>query len=77
MTFINDLWVVGPLVIVIGAAGVGIYNWIRTLNDIDRFETDEKERRKWWLRVFLLRFAGVIWYRRGLAQKDDTDPTAD
>jgi hypothetical protein len=47
---------------VLGAAALGTCYWIRTLQDVSRQETDPKERRKWWLRVFFLRFVGTIWY---------------
>jgi hypothetical protein len=36
--------------------------WIRTLNRINRTEADPGERRRWWWRVFLLSYLGILWY---------------
>jgi cbb3-type cytochrome oxidase subunit 3 len=45
-----------------GVVVMGTRYWILTLRQISREETDPKERRKWWLRAFFLRFIGVLWY---------------
>jgi len=45
-----------------GAAALGILTWVRTLGQVSREEQDPAERRKWWLRVFFLRLAGILWY---------------
>jgi len=51
------------LAIAIGAgAGLGIYYWVKTLNEISRSSMPPEERRRWWRRVFLLRVVGVMWY---------------
>lgn len=50
------------VVIAIGLATLAAWYWIRILVEISRSEMDPKERRKWWWRVFLLRYLGVIWY---------------
>ena len=46
----------------LGAIALGTVYWIRTLQEVSRQETDPKERRRWWIRVFFLRLIGVLWY---------------
>ena len=46
----------------LGAIALGTVYWIRTLQEVCRQETDPKERRRWWIRVFFLRLIGVLWY---------------
>jgi len=46
----------------LGAIALGTRYWIRTLQEVSRQETDPKERRKWWIRVFFLRLIGILWY---------------
>jgi hypothetical protein len=53
---------IATLVIAIGLAAVAAWYWIRILVEISRSGMVPAEKRKWWWRVFLLRFVGVIWY---------------
>ena len=46
----------------LGAIALGTLYWIRTLQEVRRLETDPKQRRRWWIRVFFLRLIGVLWY---------------
>lgn len=62
----------------LGAAALGTWYWIRTLQDVGRHEADPKERRKWQLRVFFLRLIGVVWYeshrRKQAAKRNAGEP---
>ena len=58
----NTAGVVAVALLLFGVVVLGTRQWILTLQQISRQETDPKERRKWWLRVFLLRLIGVLWY---------------
>ncbi len=62
------------LVLAFGLAAVGVWYWIGILNEISRTETDPRERKKWWWRVFLLRFIGILWYRSHRDRSADRRP---
>jgi hypothetical protein len=49
-------------VLLFGIIVLGARYWILTLQRVSREETDPKERRKWWLRVFFFRVMGILWY---------------
>jgi uncharacterized membrane protein YidH (DUF202 family) len=61
---------------VLGAAALGTIHWIRTLRDVERRESDPKERAKWWRRVFFLRLIGVLWYESHCRKATGSDSTA-
>jgi hypothetical protein len=58
----KSVGIVVLVVLLFGLVVLGTRHWILTLQRISREETDPKERRKWWLRAFLLRLIGVLWY---------------
>ena len=66
---VEDIIKIAALVIAVGFIVVATWYWVKTLVEISRSDMDPKERRKWWWRVFLLRFLGIIWYLEHLKKR--------